>query len=421
MSNCPILSRIEYFDSQQIRILVKDEDHEKILYFNSDEDIWHPDKTNLDFVAVALSHYASAQGRDLFIDGKVSKRQLQHIDEFLQIWSNWRPDLFKPITIIAAEESDDITVCDAGAVMAFSGGVDASFSLLAHSQRILGRLSQDISLALLIVGWDLKHDDAQGQAVATRSSRETLDHFGIRSAVVSTNWQQEFCPHWFMGFNIGVCSLLQTFSGVYSTGIMSSDHSYREELKIDPYGSHMVVNHLLGSANFPIITTGGTHTRLQRVLEITHSPTLLKNLRVCYQPHAGGGNCGRCEKCVRTQLEIIATGSDPSSSFPIPFEPEDIDHLSVLSVSGAMFLEEILEHLSKDSRYHDQVSRVAQRELRKFLPEAQLEAERQLSIIKGELAARDLAISNLKRSTSWRLTSPVRKVGRWLTPLRKRS
>lgn len=43
-----------------------------------------------------------------------------------------------------------------GAVLPFSGGVDAGFALAAHASRVLGRLNQDVTRAVLILGWDLR-------------------------------------------------------------------------------------------------------------------------------------------------------------------------------------------------------------------------------------------------------------------------
>src|ERR1700761_2267389 len=71
---------------REIHITVTEDGQKKILFFHSVEGTWKKPPQTLDFAAVALSHYASAKGRDLYIDGPVSTEQLTNLDEFLQIW-----------------------------------------------------------------------------------------------------------------------------------------------------------------------------------------------------------------------------------------------------------------------------------------------------------------------------------------------
>ena len=47
--------------------------------------------------------------------------------------------------------------------------------------------------------------------------------------------------------------------------------------------------------------------KLQTILNET--PDLLENLRVCYLNPDGALNCGRCEKCLRTQLQLLICNS----------------------------------------------------------------------------------------------------------------
>ena len=49
-------------------------------------------------------------------------------------------------------------------------------------------------------------------------------------------------------------------------------------------------------------------------------PLFNQEVRVCWSPLPGGGNCGRCEKCLRTTLGYLAvSGTVPPA---LPNDPE---------------------------------------------------------------------------------------------------
>ena len=317
------------------------------LFFRSDRDLWHSNIDNLDFALVALSHYASASGRRFAPSRRgqsLSDREHRRIHTSLvQLETRSLPThrflcrciQRRALRSRAARRND------------LQRRRGRQFFAGRSSREDAGPAVQNIRCGVLVVGWDLKHGDEIAQETAYAKARESLHAFGADCVRIATNWQQDFCPHWTLGFNIGVSAVLQTLSNRYSHGIIAADLSYLQELAAGPHGNHMVVNHLLGSAGFPIITSGGTHSRLQRVGVLAKYPILLKNLRVCYQDNAGGGNCGFCEKCIRTRLELIASGIEPSICFPGELRAEAVSNVGALSTAGLLLFEEILARFPK--------------------------------------------------------------------------
>jgi hypothetical protein len=318
------------------------------LVYESADPLWDAPPATHDFIAVALAQYASATGEPLLVLGPVTRQQLENLDEYVRIWSGWRPDLYRRVDITADEECEATTSPPTPAVMAFSGGVDAGFALAAHTAGKLGRLSRPIGRGVLVGGWDLRHGDDSGLARARASAQRSLAHFGAETSVVTTNWKQEYCAAWFMSFNAGVTAVLHTLSGRHSCAVYATDHSYAEELRMGPYGSHLAINHLLGHPGFPVVSTGGTHPRAERLAFLATHPVLLEGLRVCYQPHAEGGNCGRCEKCVRTQLEMRAVGVDPGAAFPTRMTLEDLERAEPHRPAVLLHYDDVLGRLPDD-------------------------------------------------------------------------
>jgi hypothetical protein len=399
-------------------VSVRSAGEDRSLWYRSPGATWHTKPATHDFVAVALAHHAAAEGKDLVVEGPVMVPQLQRLDEFLQIWSVWRPDLFSHIEIRAEDEvphteQQESHGTPAGAVMGFSGGVDAAFALAAHHSGTVGRLQQRISSGVLVVGWDLRHGDEAGLRRAADAAEQSLEHYDVRPAVVATNWKDSVCPAWFMSYTCGLLSLLHLFSGDHAAAVLATDHNYRQELGMRPYAAHMIVNRLLGNPAFPVVSTGGTHRRIERVEFLKGHPALLSNLRVCYQQGAGGTNCGHCEKCVRTQLELRAVDADREvikQAFPHPMTPEDLQNASVTNATVLEHFIDILDRLDgqdTDDGYATLVRRWVRRERLAEARRRNLPAAR---VAKLEQEAEELReqLRLMEDSRSWRMTAPLR-------------
>src|SRR5262249_9125438 len=72
-----------------------------------------------------------------------------------------------------------------------------------------------------------------------------------------------------------------------------------------PWGSHPVVDGLFSSQRITIIHDGARFSRLDKVRDLASWPTALAALRVCCANVGNEANCGRCEKCLRTRLELL--------------------------------------------------------------------------------------------------------------------
>lgn len=344
-----IVARLTRADASSLVVEVAGPMGTRALEYLSPDPVWPAPPPTLDFAAVALAQFAASEGCDLHLDGPVTRAQLERLEEYLAIWSVWRPRRFEAVRITAGQETELPDVADrGGAVMGFSGGVDASFALAAHSTGILGRMSRPVDLGVLVVGWDLRHGDDEALSRARASAERSLAEYGANVAVVSTNWQQDFCNAWFRSFGSGLLSVLHTFSGEHSAAILGTDVDYRQELSMPPYGSHMMVNHLLGNPWFPVVSTGGTHRRVDRVGFLRDHPTLLHGLRVCYQADAQGSNCGHCTKCVRTQLELRVNGLTSDEAFPVSMTVGDLRRATKNSPVALYFFEDILARMRPD-------------------------------------------------------------------------
>jgi hypothetical protein len=81
--------------------------------------------------------------------------------------------------------------------------------------------------------------------------------------------------------------------------------------------THPLIEPNYGSVNLRIRHEGILYSRLDRVRLLSDWQAALDNLRVCTKNPPGKLNCGECEKCLRTMLELLAFGSlEKATAFP---------------------------------------------------------------------------------------------------------
>ena len=84
-----------------------------------------------------------------------------------------------------------------------------------------------------------------------------------------------------------------------------------------PWGSHPLLDPNYGSADLRIWHDGLQYSRLDKARLVAGWDAALANIRVCNENPPAKLNCGRCEKCVRTMLELLVAGAlNRASAFP---------------------------------------------------------------------------------------------------------
>jgi hypothetical protein len=94
------------------------------------------------------------------------------------------------------------------------------------------------------------------------------------------------------------------------------DLTFVKKRNLKPFGSHPLLDPNYSSSYLQIRHVGLNLPRLQRARLVSQWDTALQNIQVCPR-NWPGNNCGECEKCVRTMLELLVLGAmDKSRAFP---------------------------------------------------------------------------------------------------------
>jgi hypothetical protein len=126
-----------------------------------------------------------------------------------------------------------------------------------------------------------------------------------------------------------------------------------EAPKLEPWGSHPALDPHYSTVDLQVVHEGLTLSRLDKVRLISDWDVALRNLRVCTMNPTEGLNCGQCEKCMRTMLELLACDRlDRTTSFT----QRDLTADQILQIPvdldfPAVWYEEVLASLVERGRH----------------------------------------------------------------------
>jgi hypothetical protein len=202
----------------------------------------------------ALLPLAMHEAADLHVRGTVDRTLLENLEEVIDAWTLWRPDLFRRIHISADSVTQGCPRPGNDAALMYSGGVDANYALIAHKNALLGHRNRDIRAAVMVQGFDIPLAHGEWFATAKQLARATLDHVSCPLVEVQTNWR-EVSVDWEMDHGFGITSVLHQLDATFAHGLWAADEPYNRE--VIPWGSNSISNPLLSGRGFSIRTVGG--------------------------------------------------------------------------------------------------------------------------------------------------------------------
>lgn len=290
----------------------------RVIYWEISGPLEIPRVETIDFAAIATLFLAMRNRARLVLRGPVTSIMLRNLEELNEAWNQLRPADYALVPIETTELVPDRLQALPGnsrAVLAFSGGLDACFTLIRHLSGHAGHRTAEIASAMLVHGFDVPLSEAGAFEIARESAQRALDEVGVKLTVVRTNWREVAETDWEMDHMAAIAACLHNFSGACDIGLLGSDLTYA--FNFWPWGSNPAIDPFLSGGRFTLRMEGQAFQRTARAELVAAVPALASRLRVCWAGPMTGTNCGRCEKCVRTQLNFIAAGHDPGPAFPV--------------------------------------------------------------------------------------------------------
>jgi hypothetical protein len=276
-----------------------------------------------------------------------------------------------------------------------------------------------------VQGFDVRAVDQDVWDRISPPVRAAARELGKPLVEVSTNVQPFTEPflHWNYTCGSAMASVALLLAPLFSKVYIAASSTYTH---LFPFGSHPLLDPLWSTEALEIVHDGCEATRIDKAALISTNETALKYLRVCYQNRNDQRdvyNCGRCEKCIRTKINLHLVGAlDRCATLDHTLDLEAIAHLPIHPAEARPLVEDNLEAAERLGADPALI-----RALRQALdrPEPEIKPAPEVALVDpalGRLSQENSAlratIQAIQSSHSWRVTAPLRRVGNVVRGLR---
>ena len=319
--------------SIEIAFLIGNRKHE--IYFISKGD-FHLSGNLESFLATAILPCMKAGCDQLIAEGDISQQFLLALSEIQDIYCVW-DDSFHRTTIKNVQAVRRISATESRVGMFFSGGVDSFYTFLKHQN--------EITDLIFVHGLDINLDDTILREKASKKIKEVASEFGKNLIEIETNIREFLDPYipWGMAHGAGLAAIGHLLSPMLHRIYIASTHTYAD---LFPWGSHPVLDPLWSSESLEFIHDGCEATRVQKVSFISKYEIALQSLRVCWSNPDSSYNCGRCEKCLRTMINLKVNNAH-CTTFDEELDIRRVSRIMVDSENARSFIKENLDALEK--------------------------------------------------------------------------
>ncbi|MEP7311658.1 MAG: hypothetical protein ABI859_03695 [Pseudomonadota bacterium] len=252
----------------------------------------------------ALLAPAQALGLDIVAHGAVSPVLLANLDLLQRQFAAWWPDKFRVIAIRpdAAEPMDISSSMTRGGCCCFSLGVDSMHSTLSHQD--------ELTCLVYAHGFDTDLSATDLRRRISTSAQAAAAALGKPLTEIATNIRQITDPIVWWGYQgggfLGALAMLMSSRAdrLLIPGAWSAE-------QLRPWSIHPDIDPLWSTEHIRV-ESDALVGRIDKVAAVAASPLVMRHLRVCWHASTAGYNCGRCPKCLRTQLALRAFRAVPA-------------------------------------------------------------------------------------------------------------
>ena len=238
-----------------------------------------------------------------------------------------------------------------------SGGVDSLAVLRKNRLDFPRDHPRSIRDCIIVHGFDiggLAESDSEAETfkLAVSALSEIVDDAQVTLIPIATNIRHldDDIPFW-----IHECDGAALSAVAHSMSRRLTSVSIASSFNIAnsrPRGVHPLLVPNYGSTALRILHEGILLSRLEKVRLVADWDAALRNLRVCTWNPPGMLNCGVCEKCIRTMLQLVAVGKlADSPAFPEnDVSREALESMRVTKGLQVSWLADLLDPLREQGR-----------------------------------------------------------------------
>ncbi len=329
------------------------------LWFETDAG---PLEERADAFLPVLLPAAMAAGLGLQIEPPVSTAVLTAARRVSTVLASWHPhwgELRLEATAPTRPAAAAPAPCDQAAF--FSGGLDSFRTLQCHRDQLRH--------LLFVHGFDIPLAEAEkADAVQGRLARVAAEA-GPSLLTVRTNLRA-FTDRW-VRWDLHQCGC-----ALAAVALLLAPRLGRVWIPssnplpfLHPRGSHPGLEPLWSTPGLELLHDTVVEGRVEKARALASWPLARENLRVCWQSHAPGLNCGRCRKCLTTQVMLRGfCGDQDWPTFPPILDLEALERVKIESPPMLCRFLELREHLTQgggDPVLLETVNRLLRRQRRR--------------------------------------------------------
>ena len=295
----------------------------------------------------ALLPLAMKSGTTLSVEGAVDPVAVQQSRRAQEILAGWYSDL----SVVPVETREDAPVSPPadGVGCFFSGGVDSFHSVLRDRDRPITHL-------IFAHGFDIPIANIDLGDLARTEARKSAEALGLPLIEVSTDlrtlsnrkvdWQTQYHG---AAMAAVVHALSDHVGHVLFPGSLTTENAH-------PWGTHPDLDPCWGGSRVTMVHDSTDVTRSEKVRALAEHQVALDHLRVCFKNPNGAYNCGRCEKCMRTMINLSAVGAlGRCKTLPTSIDPRAARRMKIDSEPADIYISESIADLeSRPAAERDQ-------------------------------------------------------------------
>ena len=238
-----------------------------------------------------------------------------------------------------------------GATAFLSGGVDSLHLLLRNRQLYQRDDRAYVRRALFIHGVDIGKRRSDPEEERFTLIRNRLDQVGAEAGfqIVScrTNLRRlPTVPGFWMYRQNGAALAAVGHAAATEPTLLFLAATYNISNAV-PFGSHPALDGNYSSQRVTLVHEDALTPRIEKLRELATWPAGVNAIRVCVAEPGPVINCGKCEKCLRTRLELLAAGIEETEVLGPSLTPLELwtDSIRVTVRWQAICYEELLPFL----------------------------------------------------------------------------
>ncbi|NDP41123.1 MAG: hypothetical protein GZ089_00135 [Aromatoleum sp.] len=243
----------------------------------------------------------------LVVEGDVCPLLIDGLGVAMAWYRHWYGPRWAPLAFEAGRRADVLPASGRVGAIYFSCGVDSLYSLRRITAGMPSAHWGAPRAALFVIGYDLRKPMAIERALA--NAQAAADLAGLTLVPVRSNIPSLDDDYnlWTLQFGgPGFAALAHALGRGIARAWLGADCDIPN---LVPWCNHPATAPEFSSHDVEIRQDGIEATRAEKVGAIADWDIAQRHLRVCTKNPEHMLNCGRCEKCVRTRLELLAFGS----------------------------------------------------------------------------------------------------------------